>query len=52
MTDIFTPIFKDFEQHIGSKIIKKEQILNPLGRKIAHGAGVDLIYPAKLGIAT
>ena len=43
---------KDFEQDISLKIIKKEQIPNPLGREITYGAGVDLIYPAKLGIAT
>ena len=43
---------KDFEQDISPKIIKKEQIPNPLGREITYGAGVDLIYPAKLGIAT
>lgn len=52
MIDILTTIFKDFKQHISSKIIKKEQIPNPLGRKITYGAGVDLLYPAKLGIAT
>lgn len=52
MIDILTTIFKDFKQHISSKIIKKEQIPNPLGRKITYGAEVDLLYPAKLGIAT
>lgn len=54
MTDTLATIFKDFEQCISAKIIiiEKEQIPNPLGRKITYGAGVDLIYPAKLGIAT
>ena len=53
MIGILTTIFKDFEQHVSPKtILKKEQIPNPLGRKVTYGAGVDLIYPAKLGIAT
>jgi hypothetical protein len=52
MIDVLSTIFITSEQHISPKVIKKEQISNPLERKITYGAGVDLIYPAKLGIAT